>query len=71
MLKLVCIYIGWLFMVGVLDVYKGRDEMNYFYYEYRVVFEFQKFIDGVEQREFYEVVYLVVVFFMFEVKFFC
>ncbi|KAK4202427.1 hypothetical protein QBC40DRAFT_276726 [Triangularia verruculosa] len=66
MSKSACIYIGWLLTAGVLDAYKGRDEMNYPYYEYRAVSELQKFIDGAEQRELHEVVYPVVVLSMFE-----
>ncbi|KAK0736198.1 hypothetical protein B0T21DRAFT_366465 [Apiosordaria backusii] len=66
MSKAACIYIGWLLTAGVLDAYKGRDDMNYPYYEYRAVSELQKFIDGAEQRELHEVVYPVVVLSMFE-----
>ncbi|KAK4175771.1 hypothetical protein QBC36DRAFT_353862 [Triangularia setosa] len=66
MSKSACIYIGWLLTAGVLDAYKGRDEMNYPYYEYRAVSELQKFINGAEQRELHEVVYPVVVLSIFE-----
>lgn len=65
--KAACIYIGWLWTAGVLDAFRGTQEIAYPHYEYQAVRELQKFIDGAGERQLHEVVYPVVVLAMFEV----
>ncbi|KAK4097160.1 hypothetical protein N658DRAFT_434590 [Parathielavia hyrcaniae] len=64
--KAACIYIGWLLTAGMLDAFRGTQDIAYPYYEYLAVRELQKFIDGANERELHEVVYPVVILAMFE-----
>jgi hypothetical protein len=65
--KAACIYIGWLLTAGVLDAFRGTQDIAYPYYEYQAVKELQRYIDGAGSRELHEVVYPVLILGMFEV----
>ncbi|KAH6856157.1 hypothetical protein B0I37DRAFT_69827 [Chaetomium sp. MPI-CAGE-AT-0009] len=64
--KAACIYIGWLLTAGVLDAFRGNQDLAYPYYEYQAVRELQKFVDGADAKQLHEVVYPVVILGMFE-----
>lgn len=65
--KAACIYIGWLLTAGVLDAFRGTQDITYPYYEYQAVRELQKFVDDADAKQLHEVVYPVVILGMFEV----
>jgi hypothetical protein len=65
--KAACIYIGWLLTAGVLDAFRGTQDIAYPYYEYQAVRELQKFVDDADAKQLHEVVYPVVILGMFEV----